>query len=111
MCTQISVKTSVEGSAKGADGWFPVDRAWVSFDHPFHLPQEHSLNIDFVNPGAGPGARIAVELTRDSARALIAAIESALEQGEAVSEKPIYAPGQRWAPPSRFDGAAVRATR
>jgi hypothetical protein len=39
---------------------------------------EHTLNIDFRNPGNGPSARVAVELTAESARALVGAIEAAL---------------------------------
>jgi hypothetical protein len=78
MCTYVTEKVSVEGSGKGAAGWFPVTEASVYFDHPQHAPAEHTLNIDFLNPGQGPSARVAVELTADSARVLVAAIESAL---------------------------------
>jgi hypothetical protein len=39
---------------------------------------EHTLNIDLANPSRGPGARLAVELTRDSAARLVRAIEAAL---------------------------------
>ncbi|MCW2548107.1 MAG: hypothetical protein JWN96_2567, partial [Mycobacterium sp.] len=35
-------------------------------------------NIDFRNPAMGPAARIAVELTADSALALVDAIHNAL---------------------------------
>ena len=57
---------------------FPLTGATVYFDHPQHAPADHTLNIDFRNPGQGPSARVAVELTAESARALAAAIESAL---------------------------------
>ena len=40
---------------------------------------EHTLNIDFLDPGAGPSARVAVELTAESARALAKAIEATLD--------------------------------
>jgi len=105
MCTEICVTTPLEGSGKTGAGWFPVSRAYVSFDHPANLPQEHSLNIDFVNPEAGPGARVAVELTRDSARQLVSAIMSALEQGESVAENPMFEVGKRWMPPKQFRSA------
>lgn len=108
MCTEISIATPMEGSGKSGAGWFPVSLAYVSYDHPFNLPQEHSLNIDFVNPDVGPGARVAVELTRESARQLVSAILSALEQGEAVSESPMFEPGKRWMPPKRFQSTAGR---
>jgi hypothetical protein len=78
MCTYITEKVDVEGSGKGAAGWFAVTEASVYFDHPQHARAEHTLNIDFLNPGAGPSARVAVELTAASARALAAAIGSAL---------------------------------
>jgi hypothetical protein len=57
---------------------------YVTYDHPFELKLEHALNIDFVNEAAGPGARVAVELTRESARALVEAIQVALERAAAV---------------------------
>jgi hypothetical protein len=43
-----------------------------------HAMAEHTLNIDFLNPAKGPAARVAVELTAESAKALAAAIETAL---------------------------------
>ena len=52
------------------------------YDHPFHAPLEHALNIDFVNEAQGTGARVAVELSTESARELIRAIQAALETGE-----------------------------
>ena len=39
------------------------------------------MNIDFVNEHEGIDARVAVELTAESARALIEKIEAALERG------------------------------
>jgi hypothetical protein len=47
------------------------------------VPLEHALNIDFVNPEHGLGARIAVELSPESARNLVRSIEAALARGEA----------------------------
>jgi hypothetical protein len=78
MCTYLTETLTVEGSGKGAAGWFPLTSASVYFDHPVHAPAEHTLNIDFLNQGQGASARVAVELTAESARALAAAIESAL---------------------------------
>lgn len=80
MCTYIIEKTATEGSAKGPDGWFTVTDTTVSYDHPVHAPAEHTLNIDFLNPGKGASARVAVELTAESARELIAAIQRTLDQ-------------------------------
>jgi hypothetical protein len=82
MCTYATVKTELEGSAKGAGGtgskWFHVTQGTVYFDHPVHAMAEHTLNIDFTDPSRGPAARVAVELTAESARALVTAIEAAL---------------------------------
>jgi hypothetical protein len=78
MCTYQTEKLDVEGCGKGAPGWFALSQATVYVDHPQHAPAEHTLNIDFLNPQQGPAARVAVELTAQSARALAAAIESAL---------------------------------
>jgi hypothetical protein len=78
MCTYLTEKLDVEGSGKGTAGWFALSQATVYVDHPQHAPADHTLNIDFLNPQQGPTARVAVELTAQSARALAAAIESAL---------------------------------
>ena len=78
MCTYLTEKITVAGSGKGASGWFSLTDATVYLDHPQHAPAEHTLNIDFLDPSAGPSARVAVELTAESARALAKAIEAAL---------------------------------
>ena len=54
MCTMITTQAKVEGSGKGASGWFELKEANVSYDHPYHIRMEHALNIDFVNEAAGP---------------------------------------------------------
>jgi hypothetical protein len=79
MCTYLTEKIAITGSGKGAAGWFGLTDATVYFDHPVHAPADHTLNIDFLNPAQGPSARVAVELTAESARALAKAIETALE--------------------------------
>ncbi|MGH7922885.1 MAG: DUF6295 family protein [Candidatus Dormibacteraceae bacterium] len=84
MCTWITQRSSITGSGKGGAGWFPLSHATVYFDHPYHAPLDHTLNIDFTNEQAGPGARVAVELSAVSARALIKDIEAALAAGEAA---------------------------
>ena len=80
MCTYATLQTSVEGSAKGPNGsWFHVTDATVYFDHPVHALADHTLNIDLADPAAGPGARVAIELSAASARGLAAAIAAALD--------------------------------
>ena len=58
MCTMIVEQADISGSGKGPKGWFHVDRVNVMFDHPFNLPVDHALSIDFVDASAGArGAR------------------------------------------------------
>jgi hypothetical protein len=78
MCTYQTVKVGLTGSGKGADGWFRITDGSVYFDHPVHAMADHTLNIDFINPALGPGARVAVELDADSARRLANAVIEAL---------------------------------
>ena len=78
MCTYLTESISATGSGKGANGWFSINEANVYFDHPVHAPADHTLNIDFINSDKGPSARVAVELTPETARALIKAIEATL---------------------------------
>jgi len=94
MCTMITQKVGIMGSGKGNSGWFNVEQANVSYDHPFNAPLDHALNIDFnapldhalnidfVNEAMGPGARVAVELSEDSARALVETIQAVLDRAE-----------------------------
>jgi hypothetical protein len=83
MCTMIVKKVKIDGSGKGTNGWFTVNQANVSYDHPFHIPMEHALNIDFVNEDLGPGARVAVELSEKAARSLVDAIQDVIGQAKA----------------------------
>jgi len=83
MCTMIAKQIRISGSGKGASGWFTLKEADVSYDHPFDAPFEHALNIDFVNEAQGPGARVAVELSVEAARALVETIQAVIKQAEA----------------------------
>ena len=78
MCTYVTERAPVSGSAKGPQGWFRLSHSTVYVDHPYFTALDHTLNIDLVDETAGPSARVAVELSPDSARALIACIERAL---------------------------------
>lgn len=78
MCTYQTERVPISGSGKGASGWFPLSLATVYFDHPVDAPADHTLNVDFINPGRGPSARVAVELDPASARALAEAILAAV---------------------------------
>ncbi len=83
MCTMIVEQITIQGSGKGAGGWFTVRQANVSYDHPFAAPLDHALNIDFVDESQGPGARVAVELSAASARTLVETIQAVLRQAGA----------------------------
>ena len=87
MCSYITHKVRVEGSAKGAGGWMRVDTANVYFDHPYHAPMDHALAIDLVCHADGAKERVAIELSADSARALVEKILLALKEGEIAHEQ------------------------
>jgi hypothetical protein len=78
MCTYQTARLGAQGSAKGPDGWFPLTDVTVYFDHPVSAPRTHTLNIDFLQLGAGSPSRVAVELDPASARDLAAAITEML---------------------------------
>jgi hypothetical protein len=83
MCTYLTEKLAITGSGKGPQGWMPVTEATVYVDHAVHAQFTHTLNIDFRNPAMGPSARIAMELTEESALALADAIHAALNAAPA----------------------------
>lgn len=91
MCSYIVEKTALIGSAKGRKGWMRIDTANVYFDHPYHSTLDHVLAIDFTNEGEGGRDRVAVELSADSARALVVRILAALSSGEAAHGGPAQA--------------------
>ena len=72
----------VNGSGKGVDGWFPISRANVGYDHATHSQLDHALLLDFVNPNLGAAARIAVEMDIASGKALIAQLQAAIDEAE-----------------------------
>ncbi len=89
VCTYSTEKIALaDSSGKGPDGWFPLATATVYYDHPVHAPDEHTVNIDFLNPAKGPSARVAVELEEASARALAAAIHTALAAASSPDRPP-----------------------
>jgi len=83
MCTMIAQQLAIKGSGKAGMGWFRVDQASVSYDHPFDMPLEYALNVDFTNKAGGPAARVAVELDAESARKLVEVIQEVMHQAEA----------------------------
>ena len=83
MCSYIVEKAALTGSAKGPNGWMKIDTAHVYYDNPYHAPLDHALGIDFINAAEGGRERVAVELSAESARELVAKILAALDGGEA----------------------------
>lgn len=80
MCTYVTAHVELsQSSGKTPGGWIGVTEASVYYDHPVHAPLDHAVNIDFRNPGAGPSARVAVELSVESAHALIEALQRTVE--------------------------------
>ena len=88
MCSYIVEKAVLIGSAKGRKGWMRIDTANVYFDHPYHSTLDHVLAIDFTNEGEGGRDRVAVELSADSAHALVGRILAALASGKAAHGSP-----------------------
>ena len=82
MCTSIVEIVGADGAGKGSDGWFDVTLAVVSYDHPHHALLEEAITIDFLNSAYGPSARVAVELTLESAKALSGALARAIAAAE-----------------------------
>ena len=79
MCTYLTEKIAVAGSGKGAAGLVLGHRRdRVSRSPPARAGRAHAQHR-FPQPGQGPSARVAVELTADSARALARAIEATLK--------------------------------
>lgn len=82
MCTMIAQQAKIIGSGKTGTGWIKLDQASVSYDHPFDMPLEYTLNIDFTNQEGAPGERVAVELDAASARKLVEVIQEVMHQAK-----------------------------
>jgi len=82
MCTMIAQQVNITGSGKAGAGWFKLDQLSVSYDHPFDMPLEYALNLDFTSQSGGPGRRVAVELDAASAKRLVEVIQAVMERAE-----------------------------
>lgn len=78
MCTSIIEIAPAEGMAKRGEDWFPLTQSVVAYDHARHAPLGDVITLDFFNVDLDPGARAAVELTLESAKALRAALDRAI---------------------------------
>jgi hypothetical protein len=82
MCTSIVEVARAEGMGKLQDEWFPLTHAVVAYDHARHALLADVITLDFVSSDLAPGARAAVELTLESAKALNAALAKAIAEAE-----------------------------
>ena len=78
MCTSIIEIADAEGMGKRGDAWFPLARSVVAYDHARHAPLGDVITLDFFDASLDAGARAAVELTLESAKALRAALDRAI---------------------------------
>ena len=78
MCTSIVEIVPVEGMAKRGEEWFPLTQAVVAYDHARHAPLADVITLDFINASLEPGARAGIELTLETARGLLAALDRAI---------------------------------
>jgi len=82
MCTSIVETVGADGAGRSEEGWFTLSQAVVSYDHPHHALLEEAVTLDFVNGALGPGARVAVELSLPSAKALARALARVIAAAE-----------------------------
>ena len=94
MCTSIVEVVSADGAGKGGDGWFESHSLGGVLRPPAPRLLEEAITIDFVNAALGPDARVAVELTLESAKELSGALARAIAAAEieesAHGVRPIY---------------------
>lgn len=82
MCTSIVEIAPAEGMAKADGEWFELTHSVVAYDHARHALAGDVITLDFINTELPPGARAAVELTLDAAKALHAALAKAIAEAE-----------------------------
>jgi hypothetical protein len=82
MCTSIIEIVRADGMAKRGDAWFPLSQAVVAYDHARHAPLGDVITLDFLNTCLGPEARAGIELTLETAKELLAALDRAIAAAE-----------------------------
>src|SRR6202451_4714183 len=78
MCTSIIEIVRAEGMAKRGDQWFPLPHSVVAYDHARHAQLGDVITLDFINTDLDSGARAGIELTRETAKELCAALDRAI---------------------------------
>src|SRR5258706_1944592 len=109
MCTSIVEVVEADGAGKSGDGWFDLTHSVVSYDHPHHALLEEAITIDFVNRALGPSARLAVELTLESAKELSSALARAIADAEIAASARLRYP--RCCGPRATAGGGMRRLR
>jgi hypothetical protein len=84
MCTSIVEIVDADGAGKAEGGWIDLTHAVVSYDHPHHAFFDEAITIDFVNTNLGPSARVAVEISLESAKKFAAALNKAITEAEII---------------------------
>jgi Family of unknown function (DUF6295) len=82
MCTSIVETLRADGMAKRGNAWFALTGAVVAYDHARHAPYGDVITLDFISTNLDTGARAGVELTLDSAKLLLAALERAIADAD-----------------------------
>jgi len=82
MCTSIVEIAAAEGMAKADGEWFELTHSVVAYDHARHALAGDVITLDFISADLPPGARAAVELTLDAAKALHVALTKAIAEAE-----------------------------
>jgi hypothetical protein len=82
MCTSIVEIAPAEGMAKADGKWFEVTHSVVAYDHARHALLGDVITLDFINTDLPPGARAAVELSLETAKALHAALAKAIAEAD-----------------------------
>ena len=75
------------GHGKARDEWFPLTQAVVVYDHARHAPLADVITLDFINAGLEPGVPAGIELTLETAKELLAALERAITAAELEEAK------------------------
>lgn len=83
MCTSIVEIAKAEGAGRNRNGWFKLTHSVIAYDHPQCALDEDAVLIDFTNRDMDPGARVAAELSLESAKALYAALGKVIAEAEA----------------------------
>lgn len=66
-------------AADGKQGWFKLGKFIVTLDSGIHTPSQYALSIDFI--GESEDMKTTLELSPNSAKELVQAVQIALSQG------------------------------